>query len=191
MTKKIAVFSSGRGGNFNNLCEYFSNTENISIDLLVTNNLDSMSKKIADKNKIETVYADTSILQSGNLGLIMKRKNIDLIVLAGFLLKIPKKLLNQYEKKIINLHPSLLPRFGGKGMYGDNVHKAVLKSGDPVTGITIHYVDEVYDNGEIIFQKSCNIGPEEGLESLREKIRKLEYEFFPKSIEKILLHNGC
>ena len=191
MTKKIAVFSSGRGGNFNNICEYFSNTENISIDLLVTNNLGSISKKIADKNKIEVVYADTSILQSDNLSSTMKRKNIDLIVLAGFLLKIPKKLINQYKKKIVNLHPSLLPRFGGKGMYGDNVHKAALKSGDPVTGITIHYVDEVYDNGEIIFQKSCNIGPEEGLKSLREKIRKLEYEFFPKTIEKILLRNGC
>ena len=191
MTKKIAVFSSGRGGNFNNICEYFSNTENISIDLLVTNNLGSMSKKIADKNKIEAVYAGASILQSDNLSSTMKRKNIDLIVLAGFLLKVPKKLISQYEKKIINLHPSLLPRFGGKGMYGDNVHKAVLKSGEPVTGITIHYVDEVYDNGEIVFQKSCNIDPEEGLESLREKIRKLEYEFFPKTIEKILLHNGC
>ena len=150
-----------------------------------------MSKKIADKNKIEAVYAGASILQSDNLSSTMKRKNIDLIVLAGFLLKVPKKLISQYEKKIINLHPSLLPRFGGKGMYGDNVHKAVLKSGDPVTGITIHYVDELYDNGEIVFQKSCNIDPEEGLESLREKIRKLEYEFFPKTIEKILLHNGC
>ena len=191
MTKKIAVFSSGRGGNFNNLCEYFSNTENISIDLLVTNNLGSMSKKIADKNKIEAVYAAASILQSDNLSSTMKRKNIDLIVLAGFLLKIPKKLINQYEKKIINLHPSLLPKFGGKGMYGDNVHKAVLGSGESVTGITIHYVDEVYDNGEIVFQKSCNIDPKEGLVSLREKIRKLEYEFFPKTIEKILLKNEC
>ena len=191
MTKKIAVFSSGRGGNFNNLCEYFASAKNISIDLLVTNNLGSMSKKIAEKNNINSVYADTSVLQSGHLDSVMKRKNIDLVVLAGFLLKIPKKLVSKYEKKIINLHPSLLPRFGGKGMYGDNVHKAVLRSGENVTGITIHYVDEVYDSGEIIFQKSCNIGPNEGLVSLREKIRKLEYEFFPKTIEKILLNNEC
>ena len=191
MTKKIAVFSSGRGGNFNNLCEYFASAKNISIDLLVTNNLGSMSKKIAEKNKIETVYVGASDLQSGRLSSAMKRKNIDLVVLAGFLLKIPKKLISQYEKKIINLHPSLLPKFGGKGMYGDNVHKTVLGSGERVTGITIHYVDEVYDNGEIIFQKRCNIDPKEGLVSLREKIRKLEYEFFPKTIEKILLNNEC
>ena len=191
MTKKIAVFSSGRGGNFNNICDYFARAKSISIDLLVTNNLGSMSKKIAEKNEIKTVYADTSILQSGHLSSVMKRKNIDLIVLAGFLLKIPEKLVSKYEKKIINLHPSLLPRFGGKGMFGDNVHKAVLRSGESVTGITIHYVDEVYDSGEIIFQKSCKIDPNEGLVSLREKIRKLEYEFFPKTIEKILLNNEC
>ena len=191
MTKKIAVFSSGRGGNFNNLCEYFARTKSISIDLLVTNNLGSMSKKIAEKNNIKSVYADSYVLQSGRLSSVMKRKNIDLVVLAGFLLKIPKKFVSKYEKKIINLHPSLLPKFGGKGMYGDNVHKAVLRSGENVTGITIHYVDEVYDSGEIIFQKSCNIGPNEGLVSLREKIRKLEYEFFPKTIEKILLNNEC
>ena len=191
MTKKIAVFSSGRGGNFNNLCKYFASTKTISIDLLVTNNLGSMSKKTAEKNKIETVYADASVLQSGRLSSVMKRKNIELVVLAGFLLKIPEKLVSQYEKKIINLHPSLLPKFGGKGMYGDNVHKAVLRSGEAITGITIHYVDEVYDNGEVVFQKSCNIDPGEGLVSLREKIRKLEYEFFPKTIEKILLNSGC
>ena len=105
------------------------------------------------------------------------------------MLKIPIKLVNQYERSMINLHPSLLPKFGGKGMYGDRVHKAVLQSKETVTGITIHYVDKLYDSGDVIFQKSCSIEPGDGLTSLREKIRKLEYEFFPKVIEKILISN--
>ena len=186
MVKKIAVFSSGRGGNFNNLCEYFSVVKNISVDLLVTNNLDSMSKKIADINKIDSFYADKAVMLTGQLNKVLEERGIDLIVLAGFILKIPEILVNKYEKKIINLHPSLLPKFGGKGMYGDNVHKAVLKHKERHTGITIHYVDEVYDNGEIIFQKMCDVNLDESLVSLREKIRLLEYEFFPKTIEKLL-----
>ena len=186
MVKKIAVFSSGRGGNFNNICEYFKLVKNISIDLLVTNNLDSMSKKIADRNKIDFFYADKTILLSGRLNRVLDERNIDLVVLAGFILKVPNTLVQKYEKKMINLHPSLLPKFGGKGMYGDNVHKAVLKHKERHTGITIHYVDEVYDNGEIIFQKMCDVSLDESLVSLREKIRLLEYEFFPKIIEKLL-----
>ena len=186
MTKKIAVFSSGRGGNFNNLCEYFASAKNISIDLLVTNNLGSMSKKIAEKNNINSVYADTSVLQSDHLDSVMKRKNIDLVVLAGFLLKIPKKLVSKYEKKIINLHPSLLPRFGGKGMYGDNVHKAVLRSGESVTGITIHYVNESYDDGAIIFQAKCSLYPNIKPKEIQKKVHKLEIKFLPLVIQSLL-----
>ena len=186
MTKKIAVFSSGRGGNFNNICDYFKDFKNISVDLLVTNNLDSMSKKIADKKMIDSFYADKAILTSNNLNIVLEEKKIDLIVLAGFTLKIPEKLVKKYERRIVNLHPSLLPKFGGKGMYGDKVHIAVLKSKEKFTGITIHYVDEVYDNGEVIFQKRCHLDLNESLVSLREKIRIMEYEFFPKTIEKLL-----
>ena len=186
MVKKIAVFSSGRGGNFNNICEYFKGVKNVSVDLLVTNNLDSMSKKIADINKIDSFYADKAVLLTGKLNKVLEERGVDLIVLAGFIIKIPEILISKYEKKIINLHPSLLPKFGGKGMYGDNVHKAVLKNNETYTGITIHYVDEVYDNGEIIFQKRCDLAFDESLVSLREKIRLLEYEFFPKIIEKLL-----
>ena len=117
---------------------------------------------------------------------LLEEKKIDLIVLAGFTLKIPLKLVKKYERRIINLHPSLLPKFGGKGMYGDKVHIAVLKSKERFTGITIHYVDEVYDNGEVIFQKRCSLDLNESVVSLREKIRIMEYEFFPKTIEKLL-----
>ena len=186
MVKKIAVFSSGRGGNFRNLCDYFSVIKNISVELLVTNNLDSMSKKIADINNIDSFYADKSVMLTGKLNKVLEERGIDLIVLAGFIIKIPKVVISKYEKKIINLHPSLLPKFGGKGMYGDNVHKAVLKNNEKFTGITIHYVDEVYDNGEIIFQKKCGLALNESLVSLREKIRLLEHEFFPKIIENLL-----
>jgi len=186
MVKKIAVFSSGRGGNFNNICEHFKSVKNIYVDLLVTNNLDSMSKKIADKNKIDCFYADKAVMLTGKLNRVLDEKNIDLIVLAGFILKVPDTLVKKYEKRMINLHPSLLPKFGGKGMYGDSVHKAVLKHKESYTGITIHYVNEVYDNGEIIFQKMCDVNLDESLASLREKIRQLEYEFFPKTIEKLL-----
>ena len=135
---------------------------------------------------IDSFYADKAILISNNLNTVLEEKKIDLIVLAGFTLKIPEKLVKKYARRIVNLHPSLLPKFGGKGMYGDKVHNAVLKSKEKFTGITIHYVDEVYDNGEIIFQKRCNLDLNESLVSLREKIRIMEYEFFPKTIEKLL-----
>ena len=191
MKKNIAVFSSGRGGNFNNICEYFKATESVSVCLLVTSNLNSASKQIADKYKIETLFANVDILRSVNFTEKLQEKNISLVVLAGFILKVPKSFVLQFAGKMINLHPSLLPKFGGKGMYGDNVHLAVLESKERFSGITIHFVDEIYDNGEIIFQKSCHIDNNETLLTLREKIRKLEYEFFPKVIEQILLKNEC
>ena len=160
------------------------------ISLLITNNLDSMSKKIADKNNIETIYVNYEIMSSESFEKSLIKRNICFLVLAGFILKLPVKLVSLFEKKIINLHPSLLPKFGGKGMYGDNVHKAVLKSKEKLTGISIHFVDEIYDNGEIIFQKSCKIDKNETILTLREKIRVLEYRFFPKVIEETVLDYG-
>ena len=187
MKKNVAVFSSGRGGNFNNLCDYFNNSDRIMISLLITNNLDSMSKEIADRHNIETIYVNYEIMSSESFKKSLIKRNICFLVLAGFVLKLPVKLVGLFEKKIINLHPSLLPKFGGKGMYGDNVHKAVLKSKEKFTGISIHFVDEIYDNGEIIFQKSCKIDKNETILTLREKIRVLEYRFFPKVIEETVL----
>ena len=187
MKKNIAVFSSGRGGNFNNLCEYFKNNQKLKIALLITNNLDSMSKQIADKHNIETIYTNKDIMSSNNFEKNLERKEISFVVLSGFVLKLPETLISLYEKKIINLHPSLLPSFGGKGMYGDIVHKAVLASDEKITGITFHFVDEKYDNGDVIFQKSCSVDENETLPSLREKIRLLEYRFFPKVIEETFL----
>ena len=157
------------------------------ISLLITNNLDSMSKEIADRHNIETIYVNYEIMSSESFEKSLIKRNICFLVLAGFILKLPVKLVGLFEKKIINLHPSLLPKFGGKGMYGDNVHKAVLKSKEKFTGISIHFVDEIYDNGEVIFQKSCKIDKNETILTLREKIRVLEYRFFPKVIEETVL----
>ena len=130
-------------------------------------------------------------MSSNNFEKTLDKKEISFIVLAGFVLKLPETLVNLFEKKIINLHPSLLPSFGGKGMYGDNVHKAVLGSDKKTTGITVHFVNEIYDNGDVIFQKSCNVDENETLSSLREKIRLLEYRFFPKVIEETFLSYEC
>ena len=130
--------------------------------------------------------ADKSFSNLSDLILLLNKNNTDLIVLAGFLLKIPLVLIDSFKNKIINIHPSLLPKFGGKGMYGINVHNAVIKSNDSVSGITIHYVTEKYDEGEILFQKSCSILPNETAYSLSKKIQLLEHKFFPLIIEKTL-----
>tara|TARA_B100000989_G_scaffold68953_1_gene48100 strand:+ start:13635 stop:14195 length:561 start_codon:yes stop_codon:yes gene_type:complete len=186
MKKNIAVFSSGRGGNFENICNYFHNDKSVFVCLHVTNRIDCISKKIADKRKIKTVLVAKKELENASFCEVLVENNIHLIVLAGFLLKIPSYLVNSYNRKIINLHPSLLPKFGGKGMYGDNVHLKVLESGEKKTGITIHYVNEEYDSGDIIFQTEIELSDGESLETLREKIREIEYCFFPRVIKNLL-----
>ena len=186
MKKNIAVFSSGRGGNFENICDYFQNDNSVFVALHVTNKLDSISNKIADKRKVKNIYATKVELEKISFCEVLQENNIHFIVLAGFLLKLPSRLVSSYDKKIINLHPSLLPKFGGKGMYGDNVHLRVLGSGEKKTGITIHYVNEEYDSGDIIFQKEIELSDVESLETLREKIREAEYYYFPRVIKNLL-----
>ena len=186
MKKNIAVFSSGRGGNFENICDYFQNDNSVFVALHVTNKLDSISKKIADKRSVKTAHITKGELEKNSFFEVLQENNIHFIVLAGFLLKIPSSLVSSYDKKIINLHPSLLPKFGGKGMYGDNVHLKVLGSGEKKTGITIHYVNEEYDSGDIIFQKEIELSEVESLQTLREKIREIEYYYFPRVIKNLL-----
>jgi len=186
MKKNIAVFSSGRGGNFENICNYFQNDNSVFVALHVTNRLNSVSKTIADKRKVNSVYVTKEGLEEDSFFEILHKNNIHLIVLAGFLLKLPSQLVCSYDKKIINLHPSLLPKFGGKGMYGDNVHLKVLASGDNKSGITIHYVNEDYDRGDIVFQKEIELSDTETLETLKEKIREIEHYYFPRIIKSLL-----
>ena len=169
-----------------NICNYFQNDNSVFVALHVTNKPDSISKKIADKRKVKNIYANKVELEKNSFYEVMQENNIHLIVLAGFLLKLPSRLVRSYDKKIINLHPSLLPKFGGKGMYGDNVHLKVLGSGEKKTGITIHYVNEEYDSGDIIFQKEFELSDVETLETLREKIREVEYYYFPRVIKNLL-----
>ena len=186
MKKNIAVFSSGRGGNFENICNYFQRDNSVFVALHVTNKLNSISKTIADKRNVRNVYITKGGLEKNSFCEILQENNIHFIVLAGFLLKLPSRLVSSYDKKIINLHPSLLPKFGGKGMYGDNVHLKVLASDEKKTGITIHYVNEEYDSGDIIFQKEIELCDVETLETLREKIREAEYYYFPRIIKNLL-----
>ena len=185
--KRLAVFGSGGGTNAENICAYFSNSTRVMVACICTNNKEAFIVKRAKKLNIPVVYITKKDLFSFSLlHKTLKNYRIDYIVLAGFLLKIPLKMVNSYQEKIINIHPSLLPKYGGKGMYGRNIHKAVLKNKEKKTGITIHFVNENYDSGRIILQKSCVVSDFETIESLELKIRDLEFKTFPKTIEKTI-----
>jgi len=187
MKKKLAIFASGSGSNTENICRYFSESPDISVAIICTNKKDAFVVKRAKKLQIPTLVVNKTMLNDFNhLKKIFEDAKIDAIVLAGFLLKIPSVVLEKYPKKIINIHPSLLPKYGGRGMYGDNVHRAVLKNKESETGITIHLVNENYDEGRVVLQKKCSVAPNESLKTLSKKVRKLEFKFFPPTIEKIL-----
>lgn len=183
-----AIFASGGGTNAENLIKYFANDTRIKIKLIFTNNENAGVVARAEKYKknVQLISKDSLNHYANQLIDFLKAEKIDLIVLAGFLLKIPEPIVKAFPKKIINIHPSLLPKFGGKGMHGMNVHRAVIDSGDTESGITIHYVNEEYDKGEIILQAKCSIEKRDTPESLAAKIHELEMENFPKAIEKLL-----
>ena len=188
MVKKIVIFASGEGTNTENICNYFSTSTRFEVVLIATNKKDSFVINRAQKLNIPSFVFSKNDL---NNSVIVEKKllelEVDFIVLAGFLLKVPKKIINLYSDKIVNIHPSLLPKFGGKGMFGENVHQSVIESGEKESGITIHYVNNNYDEGGVILQDKCSVSEDETTESLSEKIQKLEHEFFPKTIEKIIL----
>jgi len=183
-----AIFASGEGTNAENLFRYFANDPRIRIKLVVTNKDNAGVIARAEKYKKNVQIVSKAALENYTEQLIefLKVEKIDLIVLAGFLLKMPDAFIKAFPNRIINLHPALLPKFGGKGMYGMNVHKAVIESGDKESGITIHYVDEEYDRGDIIFQAKCKVDEGETPESLYQKIQQLEFEYLPKAVERFL-----
>lgn len=183
-----AIFASGGGTNAENLIKYFANDTRIKIKLIFTNNENAGVVARAEKYKknVQIISKDSLNHYANQLIDFLKAEKIDLIILAGFLLKIPEPIVKAFPKKIINIHPSLLPKFGGKGMHGMNVHRAVIDSGDTESGITIHYVNEEYDKGEIILQAKCSIEKSDTPESLAAKIHELEMGNFPKAIEKLL-----
>lgn len=185
--KKIAVFASGAGSNAGKIINYFRGHQHITISLVVSNSPEAGVLKIAKNEEIPTLIIEKEKFFRGNAyANELKEIGIDFIVLAGFLWKIPSLLIKAFPNKIINIHPALLPKYGGKGMYGRFVHEAVIASGDVESGITIHYVDEIYDHGGIIFQEKCSVSAADTAESLAKKIHKLEHKNFAVIIEKLL-----
>jgi phosphoribosylglycinamide formyltransferase-1 len=183
----IAIFASGTGTNAKKIIEYFENDDKINIRLIVSNKATAPVLDIARENNIDTLvinrhdfYKTKHILEKLN------DYSVDFVVLAGFLLLVPTYLVESFENKIINIHPALLPKYGGKGMYGMNVHRAVFEAQEKETGITIHYVNEKYDEGAIIFQAKCLIDETDTPETIAGKVRILEHEYFPKVIEQTI-----
>lgn len=185
---KIAIFASASGSNSQKIVEYFANNKYIEVALILCNNKAAYVLERAKKLNVEAVVVEKKDFNDKTIvPEILKRYNINFIVLAGFFLMIPTYLLKLFNKKIINIHPSLLPKFGGKGFYGSNVHKAVVIAKEKISGITVHYVDEGLDTGEIIFQKKYILKNDETYESLCENITRLEHKYYPIVIEKILM----
>lgn len=189
-TNNIAIFASGAGSNAKKIIEHFRNNSSVKVGLIVCNNPRASVLQIAADNNIPVMLVNRKGFFETEACLDkLKLHNINFVVLAGFLWMIPGYLIKAYPNKIINIHPALLPKFGGKGMYGGNVHKAVIESGEKESGITIHYVDGHYDNGDIIFQAGCEVTSTDTPASLAQRIHELEHEHFAKVIEGLLKDN--
>jgi len=185
--KNIAIFASGNGTNAEHIAKYFAGNPRINVILILTNNKKANVLSRAKRLKIPARVFDRNMFYHSDevLELLLDKK-VDLIVLAGFLWLIPGYLIDAFRGKIINIHPALLPKYGGKGMYGSYVHQKVIENGDPTSGITIHYVDEKYDSGQVIFQKEIPVLKDDIPDSLASRIHELEYEYYPKIIEGLL-----
>ena len=187
-TKKIILFASGSGTNVENIVRYFQDSPEVSITAVMTNKKDAMVLERCDRLGISGLYFNrTSFYTTDCILNTLKAFDPDLKVLAGFLWKIPDKIISGFPDKIINIHPALLPKYGGKGMYGHKVHQAVKANGEVETGITIHYVNENYDEGAIIHQAKTKVSAEDDVKTIARKIQVLEHEYFPKVIEQLLL----
>ena len=183
--KKIVVFASGNGSSFENICKKLSDVEHLEISKLYCNNNKASVIDRANKYGIEKFIFQNQDLKNKKVLQDLQKVKPDLIVLAGFLKKIPFDIANKFKYKIINIHPSLLPKYGGKGMYGDNVHKKVIENNEKESGFTIHYVDQNYDEGDIIFQKKIQIKKKDAI-NLAQEVLKLEHKYYPKIILKCL-----
>lgn len=185
--KKIVVFASGAGSNAAKIIRYFHHHNTIRVALIVCNKPGAGVIKIAEKEKIPVLLIEKEKFFHGDAYIKeLQQLGVDLIVLAGFLWKIPPAVIKAFPGRIINIHPALLPKYGGKGMYGRFVHQAVIDNKETESGITIHYVDEVYDHGKIIFQATCPVEANDTASSLAEHIAILEHEHYPKVIERVI-----
>ena len=186
--RNIAIFASGSGSNAENIIKYFSNKNSVKVALVLSNKREAFVLERAAKHNIPSCFFDRKdFYESDKVIGYLQSYSIDFIVLAGFLWLVPSDILNRFDKRIVNIHPALLPKYGGKGMYGDTVHQAVVANSEKESGITIHYVNQVYDSGDIIFQAKCEIAPGETALSLAGKVHALEYMHFPVIIEKLIL----
>lgn len=183
----IAIFASGSGSNAENIINHFIGGNLARVVLILSENSKAYVFERARKFNIPSVLFNLDELKNGKVLGILKQYNVDFIVLAGFLKLFPPSIIEEFPQKIVNIHPALLPKYGGKGMYGDRVHKAVIEAGEKESGITIHYVNSHYDEGGIIFQAKCPVLPNDKPEDLALRVHGLEYEYFPKTIEKLLI----
>jgi len=185
----IAILASGNGSNAQKIIEYFNNNSIIKIVLVLSNKKDAY---VLERAKLLNIPCFTFTFEEFNNSTVVQTKlkefNVGFIILAGFMLKLPAVLIKAFPERIVNIHPALLPKFGGKGMYGEHVHQAVIASKEKESGMTIHYVNEKYDEGKIIFQASCKVEKTDTPETLAEKIHILEHRYYPKIIESIILH---
>lgn len=192
--KKIAIFASGTGSNARKIVEYFKESTTIEVALIVSNRKKALVLKMAEEFEIEHFVIDrasfyTSVEDEKESPILLKKlaeSEIDFIALAGFLWLIPDYLVEAYDKKMLNIHPALLPKYGGKGMYGKYVHEAVKAAGEKESGISIHFVNKKYDEGDIVFQHKCSLDEQDNPNDIAAKVLKLEHEYFPKIIEKVI-----
>ena len=182
----IIIFASGAGSNAQAIIDYFRHTGKAAVSLIVSNKQNAGVLDIAVKEHIPYIIIDRKTISEVLLIEQLQEYKPSLIVLAGFMWKVPERLVNAFPGKIINIHPALLPAYGGKGMYGGHVHEAVVANKEKESGITIHYVDEVYDNGNIIVQAHCEVTPIDTPDSLAGRIHKLEHFYYPRTIEFLL-----
>lgn len=187
LKKRIAIFASGSGSNAQRIMEHFKKHNDAEVAIVLTNNQEAYVLQRADNFEIPThIFDRQEFYQTSNIVNLLKNLQIDIIVLAGFMWKVPDNLLMAFPNKIINIHPALLPKHGGQGMYGDHVHKAVMANGDQESGITIHFVNENFDEGEIIHQSRFRIEKGDDLQMIKFKGQQLEHQHYPRVVEQLL-----
>ena len=184
--KKVAILASGSGSNAENIIKYFSGREDVEVPFVISNRREVYVHERCKYLGVPSYVMPKADFESGAVTKFLVENNIDLVVLAGFLLRVPNDMLEAFPNKVINIHPSLLPKYGGKGMYGDNVHKAVVENKETESGITIHFLNERFDEGEHIAQYKCEVLPTDTPDDVASKVHALEYEWYPKVIEKAL-----
>ena len=187
MQKNIAIFASGSGTNAENIIRHFQGNKDVNVALVVSNKPDAyVLVRAANLHVPSLTLTREEFARGEELARLMKERGIDFIVLAGFLLRVPEALIEAYPGRIVNIHPALLPKYGGKGMYGDRVHRAVVEAGERESGITIHLIDEQYDRGTTVFQAKCPVLPGDTPDDVARKVHALEYAHYPEVIEQLL-----